>query len=68
MTPSHNTPDLTDHDIAEWVDLLGTTGRRDLVQGLLDHASGDEMTLFDKMVCIRAIRLIDKGVILDDSH
>ena len=52
---------MTDHEIFEWVAMLGSTreAQRVRIRELLRHQRGDEMTLADRGVCQRALVLLD---------
>lgn len=58
---------MTDSEIRDWASLLvdPKLSTSQLIQNLLNNAKEDRMTLNDKVICIRAMQLIKKGVIRD---
>ena len=52
---------MTDHEIFEWVAMLGSTreAQRAGIRELLRHQRGDEMTQVDQGICRRALVLLD---------
>lgn len=59
---------MTDAEIKEWASMLTDSkmSTREYVAYLLRCSNEDKMSFRDKAICIRALKLIDSGVIHDN--
>ena len=58
---------MTDLEIFHWLELLAPTNRErsSIIQDLLQHRLEDHMSAVDIVACLRALDLMQRGVITD---